>query len=567
MGRGATRLSDRVLSSLGVGVGAATAFERCMAVKTAGVLFGLPGLLANGLLLGLGPGRLDPLPPGYYRADQILCVVGLMLLSRVESVDALQYERPGEWGRVLGLDRVPDKSVLRAKLKTMAGSKERVSGWCRELAGQWMEADPSRAGTLYIDGHVRVYHGSATALPKRYVSRQKLCLRGTTDFWVNDRDGKPFFVVDTPLTDGLLAMLRSDIVPRLLADVPGQPGAAELAADPALHRFKLVFDREGYSPAFFREMWETHRVACQTYNKRPGEPWPEGEFSEVRLAGKGGEATAAQLAWRGVRHEASGLWMMEVRKLSEGGHQTSIVGTDYSSDIATVAGDMFSRWCQENYFRYAMENFGIDRLVTYDLEDVSDTAMVVNPERRRLDAEFRSLTSKTKRKAVELAAVKLDAGLDQKKMDKAEGKAGELLLQLEAMERERDALREKRKAVAKKIPFSKLPEDERFKQFSHPVQQLMNALRMIAYRAETALANILGEEWKYPGQARVLLKEIFMAEADLLPDAAAGTLTVRLHPLSSQRQDEAVEILAKHLNETETVFPGTEMVMRFDLVS
>jgi len=566
MGRGATRVSERVLSSLGVGVGAATAFEPSMAVKTAGVLFGLPGLLANGLLQGLGPGRLAPLAPGYYRADQVLCVVGLMLLARVGSLDALQYEKPGEWGRVLGLDRIPDKSVLRSKLKSMAASKEGVADWCRGLAGQWMEADPSRAGTLYVDGHVRVYHGSATALPKRYVSRQKLCLRGTTGFWVNDRDGKPFFVVDTPLTDGMLAMLRSDIVPRLLAEVPGQPAAAELAAAPAACRFKLVFDREGYSPVFFREMWENHRIACQTYNKNPGEPWPEEEFRQVKLAGKGGEETAS-LAWRGVLHEPSGLWMMEVRKLSKGGHQSSIIGTDYASDIGVVAGDMFSRWCQENYFRYAMENFGIDRLVTYDLEDVSDTSMVVNPKRRRLDAEIRSLTSKIKRKTLELAAIKLDAGLDQGKMDKAESKAGELLLQLQAMERERDELKAKRKTAAKKIPFSELPEDERFKQFSHPVQQLMNALRMIAYRAETALANILRERWGYPDQARALLKEMFTSEADLLPDETAGTLTVRLHPLSSQRQDEAAAILAKHLNDTETVFPGTNMVMRFDLVS
>ena len=95
----------------------------------------------------------------------------------------------------------------------------------------------------------------------------------------------------------------------------------------------------------------------------------------------------------------------------------------------------------------------------------------------------------------------------------------------------------------------------------------MNALRMIAYRVETALPNILDEEWKYPDQSRALLKEIYKAEADLIPDEKAKTLTVRLHPLSNQRQDEAAKILAAHLNETETVFPGTDMVMRFELVS
>ena len=566
MGRGATRSADRVFSAIGLGVGAVTRFEACESVRGAGVLFGLPGLLANGLLKGLDSGCFK-LPPGYYRPDQILIVLGLMLLARVESVDSLQYEKPGEWGRILGLDRIPDKSVMRAKVGIMTASGERVAAWCRDLAAQWMESDPSCAGTLYVDGHVRVYHGSATALPRRYVSRQKLCLRGTTDFWVNDRTGQPFFVIDTPLTDGLLAMLRTDIVPRLLAEVPNQPSEAELEADPLLHRLKIIFDREGYSPVFFREMWESHRIACQTYNKYPGKDWPEEEFVEVRVAGGGGEETPMLIAERGVRHEGTALWMREARKLSEGGHQTSIVGTDYKSAAPTIAYDMFSRWCQENYFRYAMENFGIDRLVSYDLEDVGDTAEVMNPDWKRLDAGIRSLTARIKRKTLELAGVKIDKTLDGKRMARAEKKAGEILLQMGEMQKERARLKERIKDVARRIPFKQLPEDEKFKQLHRPVHQFMNALRMIAYRAETALANLLDERWEYPDQSRALLKEIFKAEADLVPDINAGTITVRLHPLSNRRQDEAAGILTAHLNETETIFPGTELVMRFELVS
>ena len=77
-----------------------------------------------------------------------------------------------------------------------------------------MEAAPEAVGTLYVDGHVRVYHGSQTALPRRYVPRQRLCLRGTTDYWVNDALGRPFFVVEKVADPGLLEMLRTDIVPR-----------------------------------------------------------------------------------------------------------------------------------------------------------------------------------------------------------------------------------------------------------------------------------------------------------------------------------------------------------------
>ncbi len=66
-----------------------------------------------------------------------------------------------------------------------------------------MDADTQAAGTLYIDGHVRVYHGELTKPPRRYVSRERLCLRGTTDYWVNDATGRPFFVIEKAIDPGM----------------------------------------------------------------------------------------------------------------------------------------------------------------------------------------------------------------------------------------------------------------------------------------------------------------------------------------------------------------------------
>ena len=108
-----------------------------------------------------------------------------------------------------------------------------------------MQGDPEEAGYLYVDGHVRVYHGEIATLPRRFVSRERLCLRGTTDYWVNDALGRPFFVVSKAVTEGPAGELLSAIVPELLLSVPQQPSAAELSSDPLLHRFVMVFDREG----------------------------------------------------------------------------------------------------------------------------------------------------------------------------------------------------------------------------------------------------------------------------------------------------------------------------------
>jgi hypothetical protein len=62
---------------------------------------------------------------------------------------------PGEWGKLLGLDRVPEVRTLRNKLHLLARD-ERPEQWSAELCKRWMEAAPEQSGTLYIDGHVRV---------------------------------------------------------------------------------------------------------------------------------------------------------------------------------------------------------------------------------------------------------------------------------------------------------------------------------------------------------------------------------------------------------------------------
>jgi hypothetical protein len=133
------------------------------------------------------------------------------------------------------------------------------------------------------------------------VARERLCLRGTTDYWINAMDGRPFFMVSSPVDAGLLNVLEHNIVPRLRAEAPGQPSEEQLAAEPLLSRFCIVFDREGYSPNFFARMKE-QRIAVLTYHKYPAEAWPEMEFrtQSVRLVNgevvpdavsrKGGEA-------------------------------------------------------------------------------------------------------------------------------------------------------------------------------------------------------------------------------------------------------------------------------------
>ena len=207
--------------------------------------------------------------------------------------------------------------------------------------------------------------------PNAPVSRQRLCLRGTTDYWVNDALGQPFVAVERPIDQGLLEALRSDIVPRLLKDVPGQPTAEELKADRSRARFVILFDREGYSPEFFKEMWQTHRIACITYHKYPKDDWPAAEFAEIETTLPGGDGSL-QLAERGtwIGDKKSGLRVREVRKLTPSGHQVSLISTADGELASHDSAQLFSRWSQENFLRYMMQHYAIDLLNEYRTEDI-----------------------------------------------------------------------------------------------------------------------------------------------------------------------------------------------------
>ena len=319
MGVGATDTAGRVLAALkGVGP-AASHFEPCADVPKAGVLLALPALICCGLLSRTS--EQFQLPKGYYSLTQVFLVVAFMVLSRIKSVEGLRYCAPGEWGKIIGLDRIPEAHTLRAKIDWL-GDESQVASWAALLCQDWMKEDPQSTGTLYVDGHVQVYHGSKAQLPRHYVPRERLCLRASTDDWVNSARGLPFFVVHRPVDPGLLSVLEEEIVPRLEKEVPHQPTAEQLEADPTLDKFVLVFDREGYSPDFFKRM-KARRIACLTYHKHPGPDWPASEFEDLTVPLIFGNQETMKLAER-TTQLSNGLAMREIRQLEEGGHQTAI---------------------------------------------------------------------------------------------------------------------------------------------------------------------------------------------------------------------------------------------------
>jgi hypothetical protein len=462
---------------------------------------------------------------------------------------------------------------LRGNLGDVASDPDAVAIWANSLSKAWMTADPDMAGTLYVDGHVRVYHGSKTELSRRYVASHRLCLRGVTDYWVNDREGKPFFYIDRPVDDGLLAVMRSEIIPRLLRDVPNQPSDTELDADRHLYRFRVIFDRAGCSPKFVSEMWRKHRIACMTYLKNPGDDWPESEFRKFTVTLANGRTEEMELAEHGMFFGSGddGIWCRQFRRLRRGrhgNHQTAIVGTDYKCSLEKGVPAMFARWGQENFFRYMLAEFGLDLMPEHSTEVFPCGIPVVNPEWRKLDGECRSLRGKMDNmkgrlsdfvlKTEDLEPGRMEAWMDAKSMFADE--SADIMTRL-------DGARLLRKNTPKHIPFDKLPPEHRFERLAPTRKLVLDTVRMIAYRAETSLAVLARAELSSPDEARSMVKALFNTGADLRPDAVRGELHVLLHPLAEPRLNRMAEAILINLNETEFIYPGTKLQMVYRMLA
>ena len=567
IGVACTRTAERVMASLGKVAGAKPHFESCLDVPSGGVLCALPALLANGLLMGVDEylGKLK----GYYSAFQIMLLLAFMALCRIKNIERLKSYAPGEYGKLLGLDRAPEIKCLREKLDALSsGNASEV--WAAYLSKYWMEFDPESAGTLYVDGHVRVYHGELTSLPRKYVSRQKLCLRGTTDYWVNDAIGRPFFLVEKPIDSGLISALENDIVPRLLSDIPGQPSEEELKSNPLLSRFVLVFDREGYSPEFFKRMWDYHRIACITYHKYPKEAWPEDLFYDQSIHMPNGEVVTMKLAEQEIvlGTGKKKIRVREVRKLTDSGHQTSLISTAYDRDHTRLAASMFSRWCQENFFKYMKQHFEIDRLCENGVMDFHDTEKVVNPKWREHDKQRSRIQSKLQYRRAKFAKLTMhheSDGISEKHRKWLKQKS-ELLEEIELFEHELMIKKQVLKATPKHILWGELPESEKFQRLLPGRKHLKDTVGMIAYRAETAMAGLIKEIDAKTPDVRRLLQDLFVTEADILPVVNSGVLIVRIHNASTLSKNRILEDLFERLNETKTKYPGSNLTIFYQPV-
>lgn len=540
----ADRRMDRLLAYLGMLDDAAPLFRSGAQVAHGGVLLALPALVQSGIFTIVRQ-IYGSIGPAFYGLRTTFIALLLMALLRIKRPEALKEHSPEDLGKVLGLDRAPEVKTLRRKLSRLAAFG-RAADLGRALAQKRVEDRGAAMGFLYIDGHVRVYHGKRI-LPKAHVARRRLAMPATTDYWVNDTAGDPVFVVTAEANAGMVKML-----PGILEQVRALVGERLIT---------VAFDRGGFSPKLFLQLIASG-FDILTYRKGSSPRVAKSKFT-FREEVIDGRTVSYNLADQEIRLLAGKLRLRQVTRLRDD-HQTPVLTSRRDLSAVEVAFRMFERWRQENFFKYLREEYALDALADYEIVPDNPEREVPNPKRAELTVKLQQAKAEFERLTAEYGA---EAFLDAEHTVPTSRKAAQK--QLAKRMRETfdriTGLEQKRKTVPARVPVAIATGKDVVK--LEPERKLLtNLVKMVAYQAESDLVHLVSPYYsRAVDEGRTLIQSALAASANM--EIAGHELRVLLAPLSAPHRTRAIAGLCEELNRKSTVFPGSQLRLKFAVAS
>jgi hypothetical protein len=444
---------------------------------------------------------------------------------------------------------MPEVKTLRRKLSQLAAKKGSYQ-LAQELARQRIQERGQVLGFLYVDGHVRAYHGKHT-IPKAYVTRARWAAPASTDYWVNDERGDPLFVVTSDANTALCRML-----PILLGEVRQLLGPKRQAT--------VVFDRGGWSPKLFVELMALG-FDVLTYRKGHTRKIAESRFTRQK-AKLDGRWVQYRLHDQPVRFLRGKLRLRQITRLTEDGHQTPIITSRWDLRAVVLAYRMFERWRQENFFKYMREEYLIDALADYEVESDDPNRSVANPVRKAVKKELQRTRIQLGKLYAHLAAATLDSRGRRLPRVAARKRKEKFRIEIAQTQARLQKLQAQYRTLPQRVPLAQAQKGQTVMKLSTQRKHLTNVLKMVAYQIESDLMELIRPHYRrVEEEGRTLIHSILQDAADIEPNQEE--LRITLAPLSSPHRTRVVQALCAALNQTNNVFPGTQLKLRYSVTS
>jgi len=565
----ADRDAERAAARWGQLTHAEPVFAPAARVPLVGLLLAIPALEATGLL-PCATTVFGSLRNGFYGLDTMLVEGVLRALAGEPRAEGATRIDPVALGRLLGLDRAPEVKTIRRKITALAATgraDELLAAMAAAHVALLDKSNPDLTAVFYVDGHVRAYQGGRK-VAKTHLSRLKFPAPATVETWVSDASGDPVLVVMAQPGASLAMELR-----RLLPDLRAAVGDDR--------RVLVGFDRGGWSPALFAHM-HAEGFDVLTWRKGLAENVNPDLFTDLTYTDETGRTHQWLVADTTVDlptgDDDQVFTMRQVtllvagNKTGRGEHgqdstrQIHILTTRADLPVEQVIYRMGSRWRQENYFRYARMHFDLDSHDAYATTDDDPTRMVPNPAKKKAYKQLLAASARYERALAATDAALLEAVSPPPRESVLITNADHdrLTADLRGAESNLDTAQATHRAIPARLPLAQVNPGQQVLDIQ--TKLISHTIRIAAFNTATALARAIRVHTGYARanhEAHTLVRQALTGSGDI--DPGDGTLTIRLDPLPTGRATAAIAQLCEHLTATQTRYPGTDLILRYEV--
>jgi hypothetical protein len=503
---------------------------------------------AGAMLLHAYPGRAGEILPqagGEARVAALLSLVSTCFALGAATAEQFKHLAPAEAGPLAGLAVLPSLRTLRPRLAAAADATDPLA-LQTAFAQAMLAANPETSGVYYVDDHFVPYTG-AKPVGKGWDNKRGRAGKGHADTHVTTHDGRAVcFVTGEP--SGLSVTL-----PRALAELS--------KTVPAGTQIMLGFDRGGAYPAVFTHCRDNN-VHWVTYRRAPlAVPAMLPVLTTITHGGR-----TRQIAWAEETVQLKDYGQARQITLSEHGQVAlQILTSDFEACPADILSWLKSRWREENYLKYASENYGIDKICDYFAEIEANTKLTDNPVRKHANAEIREAEKNLAAAERDLAAMLADPAItpqvkNEKLIPAAERKIATARRKLTAAKKARDP-------VPAKLPANQINPDAQVALLRTGRRGLQMVLRLLAHNAEHWLSGQLNAYLRDDDEYRAVTRQTIIRGTAGVIAFTPETVTVTLQQPAEPRVARALALLIDQVNTTPPRIPGDSRPITYQLTA
>jgi hypothetical protein len=501
-------------------------------------------MLLHAFLARAGAGTVLASAAGEPQDVALLTAVSMCFALGAATTEQFKHLAAAEAGPLAGLGALPGLRVLRPELARIADRTDPLA--LQQLfASAMLAADPVTSGVYYVDDHFVPYTG-AKPVAKGWNNKRGRAERGRADTHVTAHDGRAVcFVSGEP--SGL-----STTLPKALAELrkAAGPGAAIM----------LGFDRGGAYPQVFAHCRD-QQVHWVTYRRAPlAVP---AALPVIAEASYGGRTRPVTWAEETVQLKDYGD-ARQITLFEHGRVVLQVLTSDTAACPAEILSWLKSRWREENFLKYASENYGIDKICDYLASIETNTKLIRNPARDQANAAVRNAEKTLTAAERGLAALLADPGLTPAaKNARIPGLQENITRARAAMAAAVTA----RKPVPAKLPASDIDPDARTALLRAGRRGLQMVLRLLAHNAEHWLSGHLNAYLRDDDEYRAITRETIIRGLAGTITLAPAAVTVTLQRPAAPRVARALELLLDEINADPPAMPGDTRPITYQITS